>query len=103
MGRESEPLTITPQGMYDLYDLYVCNSDGSKQHLQINIELVVWLAKLHQPNSRSRRTDQACKLTVFFVTFYCLHTLSVIMSLPSAHVARNCTDEFPIQLVVSHV
>ena len=54
VGRESEPLTITPQGMYDL------NSDGSKQCLQSNIELVVWLAKLHQPNSRSRRTDQAC-------------------------------------------
>ena len=54
VGRVSEPLTITPQGMYDL------NSDGSKQRLQSNIELVVWLAKLHQPHSRSRRTDQAC-------------------------------------------
>ena len=43
VGRESEPLTITPQGMYDL------NSDGSKQCLQSNIELVVWLTKLHQP------------------------------------------------------
>ena len=35
VGRESEPLTITPQGMYDL------KCDGSKQYLQSNIELVV--------------------------------------------------------------
>ena len=54
VGRESEPLTITPQGMYDL------NSDSSKQCLQSNIELVVWLARLHQPHSGSRHTDQAC-------------------------------------------
>ena len=33
VGRESEPLTITPQGMYDL--------KCSKQCLQSNIELVV--------------------------------------------------------------
>ena len=46
-GRESEPLIITPQGMYDV------NCDGRKQCLQSNIELVVWLAKLHQPNSTS--------------------------------------------------
>ena len=42
-GRESEPLIITPQGMYDL------NCNGSKQCLQSNIELFVWLAKLHHP------------------------------------------------------
>jgi len=35
VGRESEPLTITPQGMYDL------KCDGSKQCLQSNIELVL--------------------------------------------------------------
>ena len=52
VGRESEPLTITPQGMYDL------NCDGSEQCLQSNIELLVWLAKLH--HSRSWYTDQVC-------------------------------------------
>ena len=35
VGRESEPLTITPQGMYNL------KCDGSKQSLQSNTELVV--------------------------------------------------------------
>ena len=34
VGRESEPLTITPLGMYNL------KCDGSKQCLQSNIELV---------------------------------------------------------------
>ena len=51
VGRESEPLTITPQGMYDL-------NFGSERCLQSNIELVVWLAKLH--HSRSWHTDQVC-------------------------------------------
>ena len=35
VGRESEPMTVTSQGIYDL------NCDGSEHCLQSNIELVV--------------------------------------------------------------
>ena len=64
MGKESEPLTVTPQGMYDL------NCDGSEHCLQSNIELLVWLAKLHHSIDHGTQTKYVANSV--FVTFYSL-------------------------------
>ena len=88
VGRESEPLTITPQGIYDL------NCDGSEHCLQSNIEVVVWLAKL------DHGTPIKYVANCVFTVYYTMSVIEPPLPSPPPPFGRNCAGKFPIQLVV---